>query len=695
MQHTINSGTPLISYLGTDDQSYEQIPREPIGQPQHMPKFFIFAAKGKTTPQICGGAERDLIYSKETFDPRSIYSTHATPFANIANRAGNQCMYQRLIPEDANTANIALWLDVLAEDIPVYERMSDGAFETDAAGDKVPTGNTTPGFICKWVKEFDDNKEGLIENFANRSQKVGSQVNGAGETSVMYPIMDTMYDGAGSKGNDAGYKIWAPVARNESYNKSYATKLRVFPYFMAVMTRGKKNYSYKAEKTLLGETTIAFSFKENAENIDTGQSLYIQDIFTDSYSNDNDTKFTPVYGDFSETFVYDNQVAEVLAMFHEAEIPFIDANSDFTDDPEDMYLFNMVSGVSLSNKPYTSFQMIDEADSIRMTKFTVVAAEGGTDGDISRENYENLCAQEFERYLDPSDEYQDIAYNSEADIYDSGFSIATKFALVSCIALRPDIYAYFSPFVAGEADLTRSEELGVMIALMSRIESYPESTYFATPAMRALVLPGSCRIRNNLYKERVPLLIEVINKAANMMGAANGEWKAEKGFDSMPGSELTISKDINYNYMPVTARELFYDAGLNWVHRYKRRSFCFPMLKSVYSEPGSALNSYFMGKAICYVNKVVDAVWRTYCGNVKLTGIQLVSRINEDISASCTRKVFAGYIEVIPRAEISEMDNLRNFSITVPIEVYGSAPRTVIETHIISRNIKDLKNQGV
>lgn len=694
MKHTINSGTPLISYLGTKDESPNQIPREPIGQPQHMPKFYIWAARGKEHPQICGGAERILNYGEESFDPRSKYSTHATPFANIANRQGNQCMYQRLIPEDSMTSNITLWLDVLEEDIPIYQRLTDGSFETDAAGDKIPTGDTTPGYICKWVRSFENDKNDLIANYSSRSQKVGTQTNAAGDASIMHPISDTMYDGPGSKGDDAGFKIWAPTARNESYNKSHATKLRVFPYFMSVMTRGKKNYSYKAEKTLLNESAIAFTFKKGAENSDTGQSLYLEDIFVDSYSNESDPKFAPVYGIFSDTFLYDDVIEELLGKFHAAEVPFIDEHSDFTDDAEDLFLFNMVSGVTLSNVPYSSFQMVDEADSVRLTKFTVIPAEGGSDGDISPANYELLCAQQFERYLDPTDEVQDIAYHSECDIYDSGFSISTKFAMVGCIALRPDLYAYFSPFVAGEEDLTRAEELGVMVALMSRIESYPESTYFGTPAMRALVLPGSCRIRNNLYKKRVPLLIEVIDKLAKMMGASNGKWKPEKGFDSMPGSELTISKDINYSYMPVQARELYYDAGLNWVHRYKRRSFCFPVLKSVHSENTSTLNSLFMGKAICHVNKVVDAIWRTYSGNVRLTGVQLASRINEDISASTDRQTFGGYIQVIPRAEITEMDDLRNFSITVPIEVYGNAPKTVIETYVIARNIKHLQQQG-
>lgn len=691
MMHQITTGTPLLSYRGTDDQSANQIPREPLGQPQHLPKIFIWGQKGPITPQLCGGAERNLLYGEESFNPRSKFCTHSTIFANVINRTGNQIIYQRLVPEDATTANLTLWLDVVPVESIVYERLTDGSFKLDASEEKIPTGAVTPGFKVKWVSTFEPDRATLLDDYSARHQKAGSMVDAAtGDPSIMYPIADFLYNGEGDKGNNAGIRLWTPTKRSDVYSKVFNEDLKVFPYFLSVMERKRKDFSYRAQPTVLGEKEVAFSFKEGLENNDTGQPLFIGDIFTDAYSTVKDPRYLPVHGDFSSTYIYSNSIEELVTMFHNAEIPFIDEHSDFTDDPEERHLFNFVSGVTLSNTPYTSFELVDEADSIRPTRYTTIPAQGGTDGDLSIDNFDQLCEVEFNRYSDPMDEAQDMAAFFEGDIYDSGFRMSTKFALIDAISLRPDLMIYLTPHVYKNPVLDRAEELGIMIALMSRIEAYPESVFFGTPTMRALILPGTGKVRNNLYREATPLLIELADKMAKMMGGSNGRWKESEGFDSMPGSAIDITTDINYKYMPVVSRQLYYDTGLNWVHRYKRDIFAFPVLKTVHRNPTSVLNSLMMAKAICWVNKVINTVWRHFCGNVKLTRPQLVARIDEAISKDANRQVFAGYCDVVPRTEITEMDKLRNFSITVPVEVYGNTPLTVMDTYIISKNMRDL-----
>ena len=70
MANQIVNGAPMVIDYGTQDLSTRQLPREPEAIPQHLPKFYIFAQKGKTDPELVVGSERDQFFGSETFNLR-------------------------------------------------------------------------------------------------------------------------------------------------------------------------------------------------------------------------------------------------------------------------------------------------------------------------------------------------------------------------------------------------------------------------------------------------------------------------------------------------------------------------------------------------------------------------------------------------------------------------------------------------
>jgi len=192
----------------------------------------------------------------------------------------------------------------------------------------------------------------------------------------------------------------------------------------------------------------------------------------------------------------------------------------------------------------------------------------------------------------------------ESIIYDTGFPLATKYALCAFIAQRKDTFVVLSTHDVYDSILTASEEHSLAIALRTRLQMYPESDYFGTPVMRGMIVGRSARLRNSQYTKHLPLSAEIAIKSARYMGAGIGRWKNGSHFDGAPGSVVDFMYDINITWVPTAVRNRNWDVGLNWVQSYDRRSYFFPALKTVYDNDTSVLNSYFTAEQLAAINNV-------------------------------------------------------------------------------------------
>ena len=691
MANQIVNGAPMVIDYGTQDLSTRQLPREPEAIPQHLPKFYIFAQKGKTDPELVVGSERDQFFGSETFNLRGKYANHATVFANLVNAEGNACMIQRVIPEDAGPeANIVAWLDVLPTTVDDYQRNSDGSIKLDTLGDPVIIG-TTPGYKVKWVIT-NRNSVADAQLFGTANITPGDQTDPVtGTQSQRYPIFEVRTTSVGEYGNTVGLRLWAPTTETVA---AMPTKMmanyQAYPYFISVIKRPDAYSSPKVVETIFGEQNIMVTFKQNVIDPLTEKELYVGDNFIPQYENLTDLRYPKLYGEFDKFKIYQDNVELLLGLFHTAEIPFIDGESDFSSAATDKHLFNFVTGVNSANTPYHSFVFVDSANTVRFSEFTNVYAAGGSDGTLSDANHAILVKNEVNRYLDRNDFVQELAYNVESIIYDSGYPLATKYALCSFIANRKDTFVVLSPYDVNDRILTASEEHSVAIALRTRLQMYPESDYFGTFVMRGMIVGRSGRLRNSLWTKHLPLTAEVAIKSAKYMGAGNGSWKNGKNFDGAPGSIVDYMYDINITWVPCSVRNRNWDVGLNWVQNYDRRSYFFPALKTVYDDDTSVLNSYFTAMAICQLNKVAHAAWREFSGVSHLTNAQLAERVNDFVTAR-TQKRFDDRFIIIPDCTFTDMDILRGFSWTLPIKIGAPNMKTVETTYVQAYRIEDLQ----
>lgn len=693
MTQIVNAAPMTIMY-GTQDKSIRALVPEAEVLPTHLPKIYIYAKKGSVLPRLAVGGTRTMLYGEDSFDLRKKWATHATALANTINAQGNTAMYQRVKPADAGPpASIRLSMDVLVASRVDPQRNVDGSIKTDpGTGLPVPGATVAVAHKVKWVVEQVSVVAG-DSTFGVATQGPGDQTDAATSTqSVRYPIMDIAVPDFGSYGNDLGVRLWAPTqVGTNPLDARVLTNEKVYPFRMACVARATELTTPRVVETASAEQFVNVCLKPDTINRVTDTELYVNNVFLQAYATKDNPTLPELEGPFGRLHVYDANVKTLLEQFTAAEAPYLDGFSDQVNGTADeAYLFNPVSGVSSLNVPYHSFELVSgTANAQRLSESSTIFARGGTDGTMDETRFAALVAQEVAEYANPNSILQDTARYPESIIYDSGFPLATKYALCSALAVRKDIgVVLVTHDVLGPA-LTASEESALAVALRTRLQMYPESEYFGTPAMRGVVIGRSGEMLGTQYRKNLPLGLEIANNAAGYMGAGNGKWRPGLSFDMAPASEVKLFRNVNVTFTPATVRNKDWANGLNWVESYGHRSLYFPAIKTVYNNDTSILTSFFTMMAIIELQKVGDRARRKFSGVSSLSNAQLVERVNQFVTDNTIGR-FDNRFVIVPETYFTEADLASGYRWSLRIKIYGPNMKTVMSLSVESYRIEDL-----
>lgn len=685
------NATPLTYALGTQDLSTREQVAVTTALPTHMPVVWVYAQKGPKGRQRVSGADRVKIYGADSFDLRKKWANHQTVLSNELIAEANAHMIERVFPEDIGPrANFLLSLDVLPTPLPLYQRNSDGSIKKDNMGAPLAdaSGATVPGFkvrpIVTRLNKIEDEAD-----FGAATQSAGSMT--AGETqSTVYPLLQFWASSYGEVFNNSGMKIWAPTeASVNPINSKAMVGTGAYPFRLAVMARSTPTSTGRAVETQNGEQFIEFCLKKGAINTYTDQLFSLQDKFLSSYTNTQNNGFPIDFGHFGGLHVYENNLAELLEMFHAAELAHPAPLSDFDGSAEEMWKFNIFSGVSSKNSPYNTF-VVDTASqgTVRLNENTVIYAGGASDGTMSNELFAQLVADSVSEYGNPSSSLLDDVSNPESIVYDTGFPMFAKKALCCILAERKDTAVVLSTYEVDGPEMTPAEEASKAIALKAYLQAYPESDYFGTGTMRGVLLRGYDKLVGSQYKGKLPFTIELAVKAARMMGAGNGFWKEAYVFDRAPNSVLTMFEHNNDVFVPAAARIRDWGNGQNWVEKYDQDSYYFPALQTVTEDDSSVLNSFFTMMLCVELQKVAQRVRRDFSGSVRLTDEQLIDRVNRSVEEKTVGR-FCNMYKIVPAATLTAADIARGFSWTLPIKIFANGMKTAMTTYIQAYRMSD------
>lgn len=688
--YDIVSAAPRIYSAGVNDKSRRTVSPQRDAIPTFLVKVWGYAKTGPTDPQLVVGQSRTFLYDATSFDERGKYATHATALSNVLNSKGNVQMFQRVIPKDAGPlSTIRLSLDLLPTTIPEYQRSEDGSIVKDADGLPIPTGVNIQGFKARWVSRIiPDGQMGL------GTIQPGTQTDGTTQSKLI-PVKDLQVPYIGADGNNAGLRMYSPVAVGLSpFDDRLLTEAKVYPYRMVCLKRADEQSTGKLVRTRFGDTSVQVSFKPDAINRnDPNGLLYVGDAFIQAYQNLDDPNVVPQRGIFDTLFVYDANVESILRQVYAAEAPFADQFSDFVGDnvDEELYMFNIVGATSSKNVPYHSF-VIDNSgvDTVRMSENSVFYAKGGSDGTMSEALFATLVSEQVADYSDTNSPLQDRVVNCESFVIDSGFPLFAKYELTKAISIRKDIGVILSTHDVLGTTLTAAEESSIGAALRTRLQLYPESEFYGTSVMRGMVVAHSGEFLDGSYRKRLPLTLEIAKKSADYMGAADGKWKNGLIFDSAPLSEVTSFKNVNATFKPDSVRNVDWRNSIVTAQSFKRRSVFFPALKTAYDDDTSVLNSFFAMCGCIELQKVGYRSWQYFTGSIRRTRAVLKRDVEKFISDDVKDR-FDGNFVIIPEVYFTQADMDRGYSWSTRIQMGANNMTTVNSFELESYRTEDLQ----
>ncbi|MCK9234821.1 MAG: hypothetical protein M0R77_00735 [Gammaproteobacteria bacterium] len=704
MSTEIINATPLALLQGTKDSSTTVPVLEPEQRPTHCPLTVIFAERGPTTGVLASGASREVIFGSKTFDVRSKYAQHHLIVSNAMQRRGNASqMYQRLRPADApDPATLRISLDVLETDIPLYERNAeDGSIVYDSVTNlPVETGDTVPGFKVMMVAEEilpdpvtneDMFGKGTIGNGAQVDVSTGAQ-------SRKFPIRDLRVSDFGAYGNNIGARIYAPTTRSSiPVDQTIIEEARAYPYRFQCLERRDEYTLPKIVETLSAEQYIDGCFKVDAYSRRLDQDIFVGDLFIPAWERKGDPQLPDTIGPFGNEYIYTNYIDTLVKDFYEAEVNLMPALfSDFRNDGSDEeHVFNFIGGTTSTGVPYYSYQIDrSNADAVILSENSVQYARGGGDGTMTAQTFDLLAREFFSQYGDPNSHLQDTARRVESVLYDTGFSLDTKYEMLKFIALRKNTNVILTPFDIQGPVLTSSQENSLAISIRTRALMFPESNVFGTPTFRAHIMGRSGTYLEDKWRGNLPLTIELASKFAAYMGAGNGFWEGTANPEP-PNHIVDTFAKINVTFTPITARNKDWDAGLMTVQSYDTKRVMIPAYKSVYPNDTSIFTSMINAFIVAELETVAEQSWRNHTGISKMTDQQLCDSIDREIRENVVGR-FDDRVIIIPESTITGRDAQRGFSWKTNIKLYAGVMKTVGTYSIEGFRIVDAPaDQGV
>lgn len=671
------NAAPRADLQGVRDDSTRQLVAQAEQIPTHLPLIWLLTERGDTDEaHVVSGDSAIRMYGRPTFVENSKFANHATVMYNRINGAGNAVMVQRLKPTGAATASLRLSLDVVEDDIPTYERGTDGKFSLDVNGDKIPTGSTVTGYKLKWVA-------GVVPagEFGSSASSTGTMTNTTGDPSTLYPIVDIEMPSHGDWGNRVGLRFSAPTVDSSiPVNTAVIEDQLAYLFRLQIVEKPDERTSANVVETRFGERTLDFALKPGTYNRWTEQELYADERILPSYQDLDAVATPPDRGPVGRMEWYEDNIDGVLRNIHTAE----SAVNTLSQEDGAHYTINFFTGVNYNNEPYDTVAVEGAgAGGVSLSPTNTLYGSGGSDGDLSIAEFDSLVKNQAENFGDLDIKYLDRLRYPVSAVWDSGFSIETKKALFTVMGRRKDAVVVVGTQDAAQTANSPSEDSSIAVALRSAARLYPESDIHGTPACRAAVIAQSGKLISSLYRGILPLTHELAQKMANYMGAGTQVWDNSNKPDVYPNNEIRFMKDVTNAYKPASVRALDWANGLVWAQSSGRRTLFFPALQTVYDNDTSVMNSLIVAFIASDLNKVADRVWRDLTGRTDLSAAQFLERSDEAIT-NYVRNKYDGRVIIEPRTFFTDVDAILGYSWSTEIKFYAPTMRTVNHVTIVS-----------
>lgn len=619
----------------------------------HRPIFFLFAEKGPINSVQYGdySALVDL-YGDGTFDIFSDYYKHPTLFAEKCLNY-NKAFVVRLAPEDAEASSLVLECAIYEGDVPLYTRdPATHELILDANGNKQETGSTATGIVVDWkvrALEADENPKALTSSTATVT------IDEEDVTVTTYPILVFAADSPGAWANTSGFKFYW----NEDSDTSVAADMEAIIYTLGFVATEWDSDTALPVRTKYVDAYTEVTFAENTVDKATMRRYNINEVIDNEY-------------DSLELGITVYNYPDNVKAIGEACL----AVEDDTIFPEltSAHMVNIITCASLSQNPYihivSASDIVVSSDDVIFNSSVIHYLTGGDDGTLSDENLESLTRDWLGGSVFP--DIADKARYPITHLYDSGYELDTKEALIDFVGIRDDVKIILGTQSVYEEANTKAEDQSAGSYLRSRALLHPESTVYGTQACRFTIFM-QCGYLNELtnYTKLVPATLDCMIKKGIWQGANYLKGKPK----GLPNSAVTVLKDINWFPVSDDLKQLSWDNALNYMQYYDMTSVHYPDVISVYPYLTSLLSDDILTDELIYIKHIIRYQWSKFAG-VDTPIQQLIANIKDSVGKDIYSKL-GNFIRAEVNPYQTDVDKELGYALTVEVPVYGTMPNRV------------------
>lgn len=670
------TGAPHSYHLGISDKSKGKIFPAKVEVPQHMPLMLLFAPKGTTeaVPSDANGCVAK--YGDEAFDELEPYYNHSTRYVNLFRKLANNMITKRVVPEDAGPkANVRVFADCKVAG-NIYGRDQYGV----KTGDVLVTGSGV-SLTYEHKNIFNQTKNGGLysncedkETYLTRvsitdastpeevitamSEAKGMIVGDCNPEGNKYPLMDLEAKYQGKGYNNIGYTFGSYAADDSDPALVKATNNMVYKMIQ------KEQYpnistNFVINKTLLGSSGIACVLGEKVINRSTRTLMDAEFIHSNGWTNtDSNNGLELKFSDTTDLYMYrENGIDVILDMIATAEFEYftavsanagangietveqyiehsdldITADSTLEDFKEQKYRFNIFTMKSTSGVTYASINegvgngVPSDVLHSPITAETVIRLDGGGDGTMNNETFASAVLGYISKYMDKSDDVQDLAVNYESVFYDTGLPVSVKEKLNKFISVRKDTGILVQTAVDGGKPIPMEEEVGLGNSLQTQYSLTPESVEFGTTTARAVVVGYTGIMEDNVT--RVGSLYDLAYKNAKYFGHKSREWVEGQHFTGYPHNVISTLHSIEPKSTNFNSKQLLYGANVVFPDPYDKETMQFKSVQTIYEDETSILNQWPVIMAFMTLTKVANETHRVFAGRDDLNNDQFAAAV--------------------------------------------------------------------
>lgn len=777
MVDLITKATPWVYLRGPKSVGERGAQRTAEQIPMHCPIQVVLAARGRSEPQwITSNASK--AWGAETFDRNGPYWNHSNFMAEMWAGNGNMFLGIRAKPANARTAMLRLSVEVIVADIPVYERANDGSVVVENGAPIVKEtiigtrliSHTGVSMYQPDNREF--GKGNTIENYRDGSSVVNGRKLGevtlsdgtkVATRSKLYPIHDLEVDSFGRYGNNIGISYGTPTTNDAMPIDAVAVENnKAFYYRLACWERPDTNSTPVLQPGQAGENANDLTFKENTVYPANKTASSITKVFIKAYQLINDPQFPNEYGPFGRSHVYNNNITQILTMVtggftytttggdvtvigekaYDAEAEEYGRTESLAfSDPKNLNLLNFLTGHDINGVPYFA---VDARSShlyggVSLANNAVIYASGGSDGlwynadgtpaKLVNLRQLDLAARQIFTYPDQMYQLGNMFKFPISAVWDSGWSMKTKLAMIDMLGLRADIAVYtgtqsvIDDFInipgrtteplyldgdISEVPVDSTELLGgwdwcdinddtTELArgnqLRARYNLFPSSSYHSTETLFGAIWGhGEYHIDDKTYDGILPFTFDRADQYSKFCGGPS--WVEGQRPNVWPNNVVSQFATAKNTYRKLPALNKFWDAGINYVQFADTKGLFWPAQQTVYPNDTAPMNGVNTMMAILYCQRAWCNVWKYLTGRDDLDDDQMIQESDRLMLAELENRFGAG-VSYTVESEILQSDKEAGYIWRGRVNLYSNTPKTVAVFDIYSHRRSDLETAGV